>query len=424
MAESESIACPWCQARFPFKLAMAGKTVRCKQCRKIFTINVDGTTDQVRSASDEDLSVDVTGSGSSTLRPAAAVNPATDTGGSALSPGPGADPGKPANPYKIRTPRPQSERMTKQQESMRMALAAELSASMQQALEAPGVKAEQARTEQQKSEGRVKRTGKSEKGRIISPAVLTGEGETSARRTRLLLIGAVVVVAVVLGLGWLIRKPAPELAALQEFTALVGPADARPGRIITAIRERAWFSDLTATGNVIAPFTNLDDAVFERSGSIPLDKISLILSQVADLTYLPAQNAWVKAEDLPYWQSHTVDPKAIGKASPDQPKAIPLAYFQRQLEEDGMPRTSIDVLMAFLTGKDSDGKNPWRAKLMASGADVTMEWLSFRGATGSLVQDTGTTLRYLDLPYRGVLVRITGPGWPDGWKVLILKTDR
>jgi hypothetical protein len=357
--------------------------------------------------------------------------------------------------------------MTAQQLEARRAMAATLSTSMSEALKSEAVKREeQSEKSKHKPEGRVGQIG---------PAVLTGQGVEEARTSRRILLGAVVVLALAGGLWWLLFTDSPERAALTAYTAEVDPQRIRAGERVQAIQERAWLTGLPPAFVGPPPLIDVRDARIGKARSINLAAAKDLFASLKGLVPVEPGPVWVPPERLA-----AVD----DLRRPDQkPEAFIAAVLRREKKAvshpallDGLIKTGITpedtrIVDLFLRGRTAEARseaplppapadqveaaaprpadgatamtpapastpapvtpkkaevadpvNPIARRWMDGDVPATMQLTRFFGPRGTLLLSRGQGFKTAEVEYDGVLVRFTGPGWPDGWKVLTIET--
>lgn len=403
---ASTFPCPHCGATYPLKPVLIGKVVRCTTCKNPFRLGPDGVAVKVESA---------------TPAPAAA------------SPTPPPAPSAPTPPpAKVVTPSGQPKRNTERivlsgrQHEQRKAMAASLSTAMGDALRAEAV-AEAETVAQPGRPATEKRTRSARlgaaggKGRP-GPAVLTGEGEREAANTRRWLLGAVAVVALLALIGWLLTYDGPRRQALEDFVAVVPAKDNVYGRRAEAIQARAWLTADAPGGGGVAPFIDLSRARLARVQSAPGAALLDALDKVKDLTWIAPPGVWINlpAEGRRLAAAHPGREAFLREAAKAKLIVLDPAGLRKHLVAGGRDELVARVAVALVQGETAPGRNELSARL-AQKPPERVESCEFSGAGGLLLVDTGSGYQTRERPFRGVLVRFVGAGWPDGWRVLALE---
>jgi hypothetical protein len=310
-----------------------------------------------------------------------------------------------------------SARMTAQQLEARRAMAATLSTSMSAALKSEAVKREeQSEKAKAKTEGRVGQIG---------PAILTGEGVKDARSSRLILLGSIVVVLVLAGLGWLVFTDSPERAGLSAYTAEVDPARIRAGERVLAIQQRAWLVGLPPANVGTPPLIDLHDARIGSSRTIKLAAAKDVIATIKGLVPVEPGPVWVPPERvgaLEELRRPDQKPAAfVAAVLKREKKAVGHTAFLEALVQTGMTEEDAQVVDLFLRGRtDAEGNNSIAKRWLEGDVPATMQVTRFYGSRGSMLLSRGQTFKTADVEYDGKLVRFTGEGWPQEWKVLTI----
>jgi hypothetical protein len=352
----------------------------------------------------------------------------------------------------------------------RRAMAATLSTSMSAALKSEAVKREeQGEKAKAKAEGRV---GK------IGPAVLTGEGVQEARSRRLFLLGTLGVLLLGAGVYWLLFTDSPERAGLNAYTAEVEPSRIRAGQRVVAIQERAWLTGLPPAFVGTPPLIDMRDARIGSTRTINLSAAKELFASLKGLVPVEPGPVWVPPErvaavdDL---RRPDQKPEAfIAAVLKREKKAISHPAFLGELAKTGMSPEDAEVVDLFIRGrtgtnnaadtatneskpaetkpaevessataatsapttpapaKPSVTATPPRAddgphnaivkRWIAGDLPTSMQVTRFSGNRGTMLLSRGQSFKTADVEYDGKLVRFTGTGWPEEWKVLSIST--
>jgi hypothetical protein len=395
--------CPHCGATYPLKPVLIGKVVRCTTCKQPFQLGPDGVAVKVVSATP------------------APVPPTP-------APAPGSAPGRVPTPAG-QTKRGNTERilLSGQQKEQRKAMAASLSTAMGDALRAeaaaeaesvaqPGKPATEKRTRSARMSAA--ETGKRKPG----PAVLTGEGEREAANLRVWIGGALAVVAMVVLLGWLLTYDGPRRQALEAFLAVVPGADNTYGRRIEAIQARAWLTADAPGGSGVAPFIDLPRASLARVQSAPGTALLDAADKIKELSWLSPPGVWINLPGEGRKLAASVPAKDAFLREAAKAKLIVLDAngLRRHLTSNGRDEMTARVAVALVQGETAPGKNTWLARMTQKPPD-RIESCEFSGDRGLLLVDTGSGYQTRERPYKGILVRLVGEGWPGEWRVLTLE---
>jgi hypothetical protein len=390
--------CPHCQATYPLKPVLVGKVVRCTSCKNPFRLGPDG------------VAVKVDGTAAIPAKPQVPAPPAKAA----------ADPQPPT--------RRQSERiaLSGKQVDQRKAMADSLSTAMGDALRAEaaaqtadGAQAGKPPTDRKARSARLGAEGGKRKP---GPAALTGEGEREAANLRQWALGAVAVVALLGLLGWLLTYDGPRRQALDDFTAVVPAQDNFYGRRAEAIVARAWPTAAYPGAPGVAPFIDLPKARLGRVQSAPGTALADARDRIKDLTWIDPPGLWVNL---------AADGRRIAAAAPGREaflreaarsKLIVLdpAGLRRALVSNGRDELVAQVAVAVVAGERTAGRSDLGA-LLAAKPPERVECCTFEGASGLVLIDTGSGYQTRERPFRGVMVRFIGEGWPQGWRVLELE---
>jgi hypothetical protein len=464
---SATFVCPHCGASYPRKPVLVGRAVRCTTCKNAFRLRDDGIADKIEMdapapapqpaaaapapvAVEPPAPVPAPAPAPAAPKPSPAPAPTGKPSGPKLaSSGWGLDldvdvvePNKPAAsappaaarptqpPEVMKTPLPRegestttaqrkSERMTAQQLEARRAMAATLSTSMSEALKSEAVKREeQGEKAKAKVEGRV---GK------IGPAVLTGQGVEEARSSRLILLGSVAAVVVLAAAWWLLFSASPQRAGLNAFTEEVDPARIRAGERVQAIQGRAWLIGLPPAQVGVPPLIDVRDARIRSSRAIKLDGAKEIITKLKGLVPVEPGPVWVPPERLAAVEDvrrPEQKPEAfIAAVLKKEKKAISHPAVIEELMKTGMSEDDAKVIDMFLRGRtDADGKNTIASRWMDGDLPSSVEVAAFFGMRGTMLLSRGQSFKTAEVEYDGRLVRLTGAGWPEEWKVLSIET--
>ncbi|MCK6488908.1 MAG: hypothetical protein L6R48_11360 [Planctomycetes bacterium] len=402
--------CPHCAATYPLKPVLIGKVVRCTTCKQPFQLGPDGVAVKVATAT-----------------PAPAPSPAA----SPTPPPPavvaGGAPGRVPTP--AGGPKRNTERiiLSGQQKEQRKAMAASLSTAMGDALRAeaaaeaesvaqPGKPATEKRTRSARMSAA--ETGKRKPG----PAVLTGEGEREAANLRVWIGGALAVVAMVVLLGWLLTYDGPRRQALEAFLAVVPAADNTYGRRIEAIQARAWLTADAPGGSGVAPFIDLPRASLTRVQTAPGTALLDAADKIKELSWLSPPGVWINLPGEGRKLAASVPARDAFLREAAKAKLIVLDAngLRRHLTSNGRDELTARVAVALVQGETAPGTNAWLARVTQKPPD-RIESCEFSGDHGLLLVDTGSGYQTHERPYKGILVRLVGEGWPGEWRVLTLE---
>lgn len=358
-----------------------------------------------------------------------------------------------------------SERMTAQQLEARRAMAATLSTSMSEALKSEAVKREEQgeKAAKAKTEGRV---GK------IGPAVLTGQGVEEARNSRLFLLGTLGVLLLGVGLYWLLFTDSPERAGINAYTAEVDPARIRSGERVRAIQERAWLIGLPPAQVGVPPLIDMRDARIGSTRTINLGAAKELFASLKGLVPVEPGPVWVPPDRLAAVEEvrrPDQKPEAfIAAVLKREKKAVSNPAFLDELAKTGMSKEDADIIDLFIRGRTPDAEKPAAIaptaeveakpeaadkpevadktavtatpapspaitsspdhpnaiakRWMDGDVPTSMQVTRFFGNRGTMLLSRGQGFKTADVEYDGRLVRFTGPGWPQEWKVLSIST--
>lgn len=465
--------CPWCGMSYPAKPVLIGKTVRCKGCRNAFILQEDGVArkhvDPGQPAPAAPAQPPASAAVPAPVRPAppasapapAAIAPRPPTQPAVVPPRPApakpappvaedeviefGDPPKPASsptpppapaadavetrmPPPDRGSAPKSERLakarkgkTEQMEAARAKIAADLAA-----VAAKAANSETAKREERKSEripkvgsGAAAKPGSDGKQRTRK-IVLTDEGMRLHRERLMWVVGSVVAVGVIVLLMMVFSFRSGIRAELDAYTAPV--ADTRFMAYGSAVRARAWLAATPSQPGGTAIALDLSDAEFTAQRTIDMAPLKDALAQLKGLRPLPGTGMWVAPADA------TKAATAIAAAPGESPvkalartriRAVELSAWAAKLGLDDEDRAVVLDLVAGTPSKDGidiprrildDGEVPEKLLVRA-----------FSGRKGDLRLDLGPPpYKAFSGPYRGLMLRIEGVGWPASWKVLEL----
>jgi hypothetical protein len=385
---------------------------------------------------------------------------------------------EPPPPAAVKSPLPKdgparkSERMTAQQQEARRSMAATLASSMSEALKSEAVKREEQGVKSKaKVEGRV---GK------IGPAVLTGQGVEEAKSNRLLLVGSLGVLLVLGGLYWLVFTDSPERAGLSAFTAEVAPARIRSGERVPTIQARAWLTGLPPAFVGVPPLIDLRDARFGSTRTINLTAAKELFASLKGLVPVEPGPVWVPPERLAAvddLRRPDQKPEAfIAAVLKREKKAVSNPAFLDALTKTGMSQEDAEIVDLFVRGRiaapepvraapDAPTSAPTEVEAKTVATDkkpeaadkpaatpakpaapttaatsvndhtnpIAQRWMNgdlpaailvtrFFGSRGTMLLSRGQSFKTAEVEYDGKLVRFTGAGWPDEWKVLSIDT--
>ncbi len=349
-------------------------------------------------------------------------------------------------------------------------MSATLSTSMSEALKSEAVKREeQGEKAKAKVEGRV---GK------IGPAVLTGQGVEEAKSSRKMLLGTVAVLALAAGAYWLLFTDSPARAGLNAYTAEVAPARIRAGERVVAIQERAWLIGLPPAFVGVPPLIDVRDARIGSSRTINLTPAKALFASLKGLVPVEPGPVWVPPDRLAAVEDlrrPDQKPEAfIAAVLKREKKVVSNPAFLNELTKTGMSKEDADIVDLFIRGRTTIVETPTPVPELTATADVqpkagkpeagkpeaakpaakpapapakpapivaiadktnaiakrwmdgdvpaTMQVTKFSGNRGTMLLSRGQSFKTADVEYDGKLVRFTGAGWPDEWKVLTIDT--
>lgn len=359
-----------------------------------------------------------------------------------------------------------SERMTVQQMEARRAMSATLATSMSEALKSEAVKREeQGEKAKAKVEGRVGRIG---------PAVLTGQGVEEAKSSRLFLLGTIGVLLLGAAAYWLLFTDSPERAGLNAYTAEVDPKRIRAGERVQAIQARAWLTGLPPAFVGVPPLIDVRDARIGSTRAINLTAAKELFASLKGLVPVEPGPVWVPPERLAAindLRRPDQKPEAfIAAVLKREKKAVSNPAFLDQLIKTGMSKEDADIVDLFIRGRittattepvvtpnipesttpvevegkpdapkpveakplavpaamptssSTDNTNPIVKRWMDGDVPTSMLITKFSGTRGTMLLSRGQSFKTAEVEYDGKLVRFTGAGWPDEWKVLSIDT--
>lgn len=458
---SATFVCPHCGASYPRKPVLVGRAVRCTTCKNAFSLREDGIADKIEMpapAAPAQPAAPVPQAATPAPQPPAKpvaeaappVRPAPPMQ-AAPPPKPAPRPSAPADDLDLdsgvqviepaatqvapaaKAPAKQesqrharsskgSDRLTAQQQEARRQMAATLATSMSAALQAESVKREvdvetQKKKKAEKAEGGV---GK------IGPAVLTGQGVEEARTSRRIWLIALLVIAVLGGLGWLLFHKSPQQAAIAKFADEVDLDRIRKGERVQAIQERAWLVGLPPTNLGVPPVISMPDARIRGERGFTGATLKDPLAKLKGLTLIPNPPLWVPADKVDEiqrdWSADSKLPAFLARWVRRVPTIVSHQDVLDQLIKAGLSKDDADIVDLLLRGRTgANGENAIAKRLLA-GDDLParIEVAQFWGNRGLLLMPRGNTFRTLDVRYTGQLLRFIGPGWPEEWKVLTL----
>jgi hypothetical protein len=295
-------------------------------------------------------------------------------------------------------------RLTAQQVEARRAMAATLTGSISSVI----------KEEEQKDSARVKHgstrrmptVGDDKKKR--GPAVLTGEGEQEARNLRQWLIGTAVFVLLIVGLGWLIIHRSPERRAIDDFV-LITPAQIRAnnGDRISALQSNAWLTTLPSGTLSLAALVDPGPVTFGPDRTLDPTLLRTATDLITGLEALDDDSGW----STPVPATPSTDAKPAGK-----PRTVLRKDLEASLTKANANQDDVLVILALLLGRDHAGARPFGDAISKGRFPTAITLKPFTSKQGTVLLRGQT--RGFDTGYRGLLMQVTGAGWPDGWKVL------
>ena len=422
---SATFVCPHCGASYPVKPVLVGRAVRCTTCKHPFKLRADGIADKV---------VDPPAAAPA---PAPAPTPVVTAPALAVSrnlpPLPPAAP-TPLVPSATSAPaqRPptgsvargsRTERLNRQQEDARKAMAATLSNAASAALSAETVKREaEAETKALRKKVAAKPGTAAGEGRVgdIGPVVLTGTGQREHRNRLVWLLGAIAAVGAVYGRVLLISLKSPQRRALMHYASLVEDDRTRHPARIPAIQERAWVVGVPA-------LTDLGRLNLGQTRTIPFLPAREVIARLKGLTYQAANKLWVAPERLAevdkWWNPRKDRAANLTLLAGRKVPVLDQRLVATDLEAAGWNADDVDLFLQLVQAHtDRSGANWIAKKLFAGELPEAIEVTSFAGAKASQLVDIGRAYKSLEVDYSGRLLRFVGDGWPGECKVLEITT--
>lgn len=317
-----------------------------------------------------------------------------------------------------------TERLNKQQEEARKALAASLSTAASAALAAESIK--KSEEAEKKTERKKKAAKPGGEGRVgdIGPAVLTGTGERE-HRNNLVWLGLVVgVVAAVVLLVFLLSIRSEERQALDAYAAPVEGERFRYPARQGAIQERAWLHGVPA-------LIDAGRATFGPARAIRLSPARDALTALQGMTWIPSRRLWAgpfpeKHPDIEtVWQARKDDAANLARLTELGIPVVTQDALRQRLSEALGGGDDVELVERLLIDSAHNGETPdWISrKLRAGEVPDAIELIPFTGREGAMLIDNGRSYRPRPVDYTGRLLRFVGSGWPGGWRVLDIRTS-
>lgn len=400
---------------YPAKPVLIGKVVRCKGCRNAFILQADGIATKAAPEAPQPAPAPVP----SPTRPSAPVEPVPVIQPATPPPAaPTPAPASPSRPITERNPRKKSEQL----EAARVKMAADLAAVAAKAAESEVAKREERRSE------RLTKTGATGEGGKLAQhtVVLTGEGDRLHHESLRWALGALVVVGVLALIVVAFSLRSSARAALDAYTAAVPSSQNRYPDMGAAVRARAWViaSPSQPSGPQIA--SALPDAIFGSEWSLDLGPLATRLAELKGLRFAADLNWWVAPADRARLAAAFAGQPAAERlriALTNHIPAVDHAAWLKKLELSTEERV---VLMQLIAGQAPPGGVDFPKRMLDDGdLPERVHLRGFSGRRGEMRIDVGPpAYLYKVTPYRGTLMRFTGVGWPTGWRVLDLQTER
>jgi hypothetical protein len=248
--------------------------------------------------------------------------------------------------------------------------------------------------------------------------ILSGSGEHAGKRWRItgaFLASLIVIVA--LG-AWFMRSD-PRREALWAFQSSTTMDQTWAGRVAD-MQQRSM-------SGAIDPIIAIDRAHVGASISIPTKSAREVFGS---MRRLGASHWWVET-------ARFGEAQALYEAAVTSHEPRTADDFQARCTKAGISIHTTQALLAQVTtDAPAGGEDVWplllqakgkrgdvdSAALLSSGQVPTSITIAvFAGTDGGLLQTAGPPK---PVSYRGRLIRCSGPGWPDGWRVLDLHQDR
>jgi hypothetical protein len=450
---SGTFACPHCGAQYPIKPVLVGRAVRCTTCKNPFRLRADGVADKVEEAPAKPATETVQKPATATVpvakaapqapapqatpepkapapaaarpaapaqeapkAPAAAAAPVANTPPAAAAPAPGTERRTPTR--QTRTGRVSRE----DHEAQRKALAADLATAANQALKAESVQRQEVKETKRKTD-RLAAGGKAGKGSegtvgAIAPAVLTGYGEAEHRNNMVWLIGSIGVIAGFIVLVMLLSMRSDQQKTIDAFTALVEGERSRYGERMIAIQERSLIGG-------VAAITDEGDLDFGSVRTIAMAPAAEPLATLQGRTWQSTYEVWATAEEVsrmqPSWDNKLERSANLKRLEQIGLHVVSQEALAKSLEDAGFGEAEVEMLQRLLTGQtDRTGENWIAEKLLGGSLPDAIEICPIHGKAGEMLVDQGRTYRHRKVDYEGELLRFSGAGWPDEWKVFTI----
>lgn len=225
-----------------------------------------------------------------------------------------------------------------------------------------------------------------------------GQVNAVSRRGILVLL-ACAVLAVLAALRW--HGSGGPQAAITAHLAGVAAEDAAYPRLATAMRSRAWLSSGPWQPEGVALFVDLPDAVFGPQHVVTPTDLREALRRIRGLAWDPAARAWTGGG-----------------------RRVEVAEVRTLLAAAVPTPIEAEAIIDLLAGTPAPGA-PRFADLLASDPPTLqrIRLVPFRGDCGRMMEDRGRPPYIaVERAYRGLVAAFDGAGWPDGWRVLSLRS--
>lgn len=218
-------------------------------------------------------------------------------------------------------------------------------------------------------------------------------------RRGILVLVACAVFAVLALMHW--QSAGGPQSAIAAHLAGVAAEDAAYPRLATAMRSRAWLSSGPWQPEGVALFVDLPDAVFGPQHIVTPADLRQALRRIRGLAWDPAARAW------------------IGDG-----RRVEVAEVRTLLAAAVPTPTEAEAIIDLLVGTPAPGAPRFAALLAADPPTLQRIRLApFHGNCGRMMEDRGRPPYVaVERSYRGLVAAFDGVGWPDGWRVLSLRS--
>ena len=433
-----SFPCPHCAAVYPFKAVLIGRVVRCRTCHQAFLVHENGTATKAAESAPNAATVEPVPAGA----PAANLEAQAADDHSAQGK---QTPEKSASAdKKAAATRRHHAQLTSQQEEMRHQMAATLAGAAGRAAQGaaaegpvpvgppavvettagmaaePGATAGKALTAPTRAQAPEPATaGKPPRVRRPAEAVFTHDGaraQRDQRRTLIIIAGAVaaLVLAVALWRCW----PDAQRDALRAFAQTPGDGMVVLRDFADTVRHRGWIVadqlPLVAIGRVdIAPARTITVAPW--SEDVRLVK-GLVFDDAHQLWTAPGHAREIGT----LWRAKAARAANLAALKNRMQPMLPREDIVSDLEHRGLPPGDAEVIAQLLAGTDPLTNAPLAAALDADPPQALV--LAGFSGQGQCVR-LGRGVEVAPVSYAGTLLRVTGGGWPQTWRVLEIHED-